>query len=207
LEVSLDVLTSPRYFSFIVAKPEAKVHACTILLRGPSKDVMNEIERNLNDAMFVARNVMRESRLVVGGGAIEMSISQGLTEKAKAIEGVVQWPYKALALALEVIPRTLAQNCGSNSVRLITQLRAKHSTGADARNWGVDGNKGEICDMAAAGLWEPMAVKAQTIKTAVEAACMLLRIDDILSGGMTKPQAGSQGPQGAPPIEDGPEEQ
>jgi T-complex protein 1 subunit gamma len=57
-----------RYFSFIVAKPEAKVHACSILLRGPSKDVMNEVERNLNDAMFVARNVMRESRLVCGGG-------------------------------------------------------------------------------------------------------------------------------------------
>lgn len=66
-----------RYFSFITAKEDAEVHACSILLRGASKDVLNEVERNLNDAMFVARNVMRESRLVPGGGAIEMCIAQG----------------------------------------------------------------------------------------------------------------------------------
>lgn len=87
------------------------MHACTLLLRGASKDVLNEVERNLMDAMFVARNVMRESRLVTGGGAIEMSISQGLMEKAKAVDGVAQWPYKALAIALEVIPRAWCRFC------------------------------------------------------------------------------------------------
>lgn len=103
-----------------------------------------------------------------------------------------------------MIPRTLAQNCGSNSVRLLTQLRAKHVNPAN-HTWGIDGNKGELCDMAAAGLWEPMAVRAQTIKTAVEAACLLLRVDDILSGGMPKQQGGGGG--GGPPQpnpEDGP---
>lgn len=125
-----------------------------------------------------------------------MSISQGLTEKAKAIDGVMQWPYKALAVALEVIPRTLAQNCGSNAVRLITELRAKHSSGsAENRHWGIDGNTGKLCDMGAQGLWEPTAVRSQTIKTAVEAACMLLRVDDILSGGVSKQQQQGQGPQ------------
>ena len=129
-----------------------------------------------------------------------MSISQGLMEKSKAVEGVMQWPYKALALALEVIPRTLAQNCGSNAVRLITELRAKHAVGDEAsRTWGVDGNQGKIINVAEAGLWEPMAVRVQTIKTAVEASCLLLRVDDILSGGMSKQQQASGGPQQGPP--------
>lgn len=74
-------------------------------------------------------------------------------EKAKGIDGVGQWPYKALALALEVIPRTLAQNCGSNAVRLLTQLRAKHVSEPDSKNWGIDGNKGELVDMSVLGLW------------------------------------------------------
>lgn len=114
--------------------------------------------------------------------------------------GVGQWPYKAVALALEVIPRTLAQNCGSNSVRLITQLRAKHAAEeAAARTWGVDGNKGELCDVTSLGLWEPMAVRAQTIKTAVEAAAMLLRVDDILSGG--KPKGDKGGAGGGPQMQ------
>lgn len=167
------------------------------------------MERNLNDAMSVARNVMRESRVVAGGGAIEMSISQGLMEKAKSIEGVSQWPYKALAIALEVIPRTLAQNCGADSVRLVTHLRAKHAADpVGARTWGIDGNKGEMADMAQLGLWEPMSVRSQTIKTAVEAASMLLRVDDILSGGNPKNGPGGGGGGGGPQAdpEDAPEE-
>lgn len=195
-----------RYFTFVTAKPDAEVHACTLLLRGASKDVLNEVERNLADAMFVARNVMRHSRLVTGGGAIEMSISQGLMEKAKAVEGVAQWPYKSLAMALEVIPRTLAQNCGGNAVRLITELRAKHAADPIGnRNFGIDGNTGEIVDMAAKQLWEPLAVRAQTIKTAVEAAAMLLRVDDILSGGRPKNAVGP-GPQMQQPAGAGEEQ-
>ncbi len=76
----------------------------------------------------------------------------GLMEKAKQVEGVTQWPYKALAIALEVIPRTLAQNCGAHAVRLITQLRAKHASDPLAnRNWGIDGDAGVIVDMGAKG--------------------------------------------------------
>jgi T-complex protein 1 subunit gamma len=84
--------------------------ACTIVLRGPSKDIINEVERNLHDAMAVARNVIFEPKLAPGGGATEMAIAVRLNENAKAISGIQAWPYRALAEALEVIPRTLVQN-------------------------------------------------------------------------------------------------
>ncbi len=94
------------YFTFMTKCENPS--ACSILLRGASKDVLNEIERNLHDALGVARNVMLNPKLVPGGGAIEMELSCRLMEQAQKIEGAQQWPYKALAAALEVIPRTLA---------------------------------------------------------------------------------------------------
>jgi len=94
------------YFSFMTECQDPT--ACSIILRGASKDVLNEIERNLHDAMGVARNVLQNPKLVPGGGALEMEISCRLTELATKVEGVHQWPYKALASAFEVIPRTLA---------------------------------------------------------------------------------------------------
>jgi T-complex protein 1 subunit gamma len=93
------------------------------LLRGASKDVLNEVERNLQDAMNVARNVYFNPGLAPGGGATEMAVAVKLQEIAKTIEGVEQWPYKALGEALEVIPRTLIQNCGGNAIKVLTQLR------------------------------------------------------------------------------------
>merc|ERR1712154_683705 len=101
--------------------------ACTILLRGASKDILNEVERNLQDALNVARNLYQDPALVPGGGAAEMEVAHLLGQKAKSLNGVIQWPYKAVATALEVIPRTLAQNCGANTIRTLTALRAKHA--------------------------------------------------------------------------------
>ena len=98
--------------------------ACTILLRGPSKDILNEIDRNLADAMSVARNVVFNPTLAPGGGATEMAISVGLQAKARSVLGVEGWPFRAVADALEVIPRTLAQNSGGNAIRVLTELRA-----------------------------------------------------------------------------------
>ena len=180
------------YWTFISSKPEADTRACTIILRGANKDVMNEVERNLWDAMSVARNIVLDPRLVPGGGAAEMAVSYELNKLSKSVEGVRQTPYRNVALALEVIPRTLAQNCGADVVRLITELRAKHAQDpAKNWSWGVDGIRGTIADIYDTGVWEPFAVKAQTIKSAVEAACMLLRVDDILSGA-SKRQDGQQ---------------
>jgi len=177
-----------EYFANIVECKNPK--ACTVILRGGSKDVLNEIERNLTDAMSIARNILFDPKLVPGGGAVEMSLAQELTEKAKSITGIEQWPYRAIALALEIIPQTLAQNCGADTIRVLTQLRAKHTAGANP-SWGVNGETGVIADMKDLGIYEPMVVKTQTIKAAVEAACMLLKIDDIVSGSKKKKEGGA----------------
>ncbi|KAL9576829.1 MAG: hypothetical protein Q9212_006784 [Teloschistes hypoglaucus] len=178
-----------EYFTFITKCEGPK--ACTILLRGPSKDILNEIERNLQDAMFVARNVVFHPRLSPGGGATEMAVSVRLAQLAKEVEGVQQWPYKAVAEAMEVIPRTLIQNSGSSPIRVLTQLRAKHAEGQ--HTWGVDGYNGTLVDMKQYGTWEPEAVKLQSIKTAIENACLLLRVDDICSAKSAKQSGGNMG--------------
>ena len=157
---------------------EAK--ACTVCLRGGSKDVLSEIERNLQDAMQVVRNVMFDPRMLPGGGAAELAVANALVSTADEIEGISKWPYLAIATALEVIPRTLAQNCGSNVIRLLTELRTKHSEGEST--WGVNGMTGEPADMKDLAIWEPYCVKAQTLKTSIESACLILRIDDVVSG-------------------------
>ncbi|XP_031836561.1 chaperonin containing TCP1 subunit 3 [Nomia melanderi] len=171
-----------EYFCFITECKNPK--ACTIILRGASKDVLNETERNLQDALHVVRNLLIEPKLVPGGGAVEMAVSKLLTEKAAKLAGVEQWPYKAIGQALEIIPRTLAQNCGANTIRTLTALRAKHAT--EGMTWGINGETGQLVDMKEHGIWEPLSVKLQTYKTAIETAMLLLRIDDIVSGSKKK---------------------
>jgi len=179
-----------EYFTFIEGCKDPK--ACTILLRGASKDILNEVERNLQDALNVARNLWLEPALVPGGGATEMEVAYTLTQMAKSLNGVIQWPYKAVATALEIIPRTLAQNCGANTIRSLTALRAKHAVEGEKNvNWGVNGETGALTDMSELGIWEPLSVKLQVYKTAVETAILLLRIDDIVSGSKKR---GDEGP-------------
>eukprot|EP00567_Pseudictyota_dubia_P017464 CAMPEP_0197447954 /NCGR_PEP_ID=MMETSP1175-20131217/15600_1 /TAXON_ID=1003142 /ORGANISM="Triceratium dubium, Strain CCMP147" /LENGTH=573 /DNA_ID=CAMNT_0042979535 /DNA_START=48 /DNA_END=1769 /DNA_ORIENTATION=+ len=194
-----------EYFAFFEECEDPK--ACTVLLRGGSKDVLNEIERNLQDAMQVVRNVVYEPRLLPGGGATEMAVAMGLRRAGLKVEGVQQGPFMAVGEGFEVIPRTLAQNCGVSVIRTVTQLRAKHAAALDVAekadgeqsggedadrgkippcNWGIDGTTGELVDMEVLGVWEPYSVKVQTIKTAIESACMILRIDDICSGSKRK---------------------
>merc|ERR1711966_396028 len=98
--------------------------------------------------------IIASPSLLPGGGATEMAVAHGLRERAKNIEGVMQIPYSAVAEALEVIPRTLAENCGATVIRLITQLRAKHAN-REGSTWGIDGNKGTLADMQELGIWEP----------------------------------------------------
>lgn len=171
-------LIGDEYFTYLVECRQPR--ACTVLLRGPLKDILNEIERNLHDAMAVARNVMFEPLLLPGGGATEMAVLVRLAERAKLVEGVAQWPYQLVADAFEVIPRTLIQNCGGNPIRVLAQLRAKHAAGE--HTYGIDGDLGKVVDMREYGVWEPEAIKQQLLKTAVESACLLLRVDDIVSG-------------------------
>ena len=187
--------------------------ACTIVLRGGSKDVLNEIERNLQDAMQVIRNVVYVPQLVPGGGAIEMAVAVQLKQYGMThITGIQQAPFIAISEAMESIPRTLAQNCGVSVIRTITQLRAKHAahydtslsdstienhdavttttaganTSSSCCTWGLNGITGEIVDMKEYGIWEPLSVKIQTIQSAIESSCMILRIDDIVSSSSKK---------------------
>ena len=99
------------------------------------------------------------------------------------MEGISKWPYAAVGQSLEVIPRILAQNCGANVIRLMTDLRTRHAAlDGSGNTWGVNGNTGAAADMNQLNIWEPYCVKTQTLKTAIESACLILRIDDVVSG-------------------------
>ncbi|CAE6350452.1 unnamed protein product [Rhizoctonia solani] len=194
-----------EYFTFLTECTSPK--ACTILLRGPSKDILNEVDRNLADAMAVARNVVLNPRLIPGGGAVEMAVARALTEvgatgvagKEREVAGAAQGAvFKAVADALEVIPRTLVQNAGGNAIRVLTELRAKHAAGE--HTWGIDGNAGKIADMKTYGLYESASVKIQTLKTAIEATRVLLRVDDIVQA--TRKDKSGGGGGGAPAVQD-----
>ena len=95
-----------------------------------------------------------------------MAVAVKLGQQAKEIEGVQQWPYRAVAEAMEVIPRTLVQNAGASPVKVLTDLRAKHAEGESS--WGVNGDTGDLVDMKEYGIWEPEAIKLQSVKTAIE---------------------------------------
>lgn len=127
-----------------------------------------------------------------------MAVAVGLERRGKLIEGVAQWPYRAVAEAMEVIPRTLIQNSGNSPIKVLTQLRAKHAEGFEdgkhgGSSWGIDGDLGKVVDMKQFGVWEPIAVKEQSIKTAVESACLLLRVDDIVAAKAAKQASGPIG--------------
>ena len=160
------------WFCFLEECKDPK--ACTIVLRGGSKDVLNEVERNLQDAMQVVRNVVYNPKLLPGGGATEMALSVHLHKQGQAVEGIHQAPFMAVGDAMEVIPRTLAQNCGVSVIRTITELRAKHAAAKEQCFVGINGVSGELVDMNDLGIWEPFSAKVQTIKTAIENACMIL---------------------------------
>ena len=110
-----------EYFAFVEDCEAPK--ACSVLLRGGSRDALNEIERNLQDAMQVARNVAQDPRLLPGGGATEMEIACRLQAEAKREGGVDALPLSAVGQAMEIMPRTLCQNCGADAIRVITKLR------------------------------------------------------------------------------------
>lgn len=146
--------------------------------------------------MSVVRNIVDDPRIVPGGGATEMHLAADLMRRSQQIPGSEAEPYRCVAEALEVIPRTLIHNCGESPIKLLTQLRAKHAEEAN-QNIGIDGMEGKIVDMTQLAIWEPYMVKSQTIKTAIESACMLLRIDEIVPATKSKGQEGGR-PQAVP---------
>ena len=166
-----------EYFTFLEDCKSPK--ACTVLLRGPAKDIINEFERNVQDALAVARNIILDPFLCPGGGATEIALSVELSKLASSVQGTEQYPYESVSEALEVIPKILASNSGAKPIQIVAELKEKYNAG---KSVGFDGNAVVVKDVEELGVWEPKGVKVQTLKTAIEATCMLLRVDDIVSG-------------------------
>ncbi len=154
--------------------------AVSILVRGGLERAVDEAERNLIDALSVVADVLEEPYVLPGGGAPEAELAKELRKYAAKVGGREQLAIEAFANALEVVPRTLAENSGLDPIDIMAELRAAHER-PDGWKHGVDVFEGKVADMWALGVIEPLAVKLQAIKAATEAATMILRIDDIIA--------------------------
>ena len=169
--------------------------AITLLIRGGSQRVVDEADRSIHDALMVVKDVMETPSIVAGGGSPEAYLASILKEWADGFDGREQLAIKKYAEALEVIPLTIAENAGMDPIDTMVNLRVKQSQG---RKWtGIDARNTKVADMLSLDILEPLVVKEQIIKSATEAANMILRIDDVIaiqssSGGPSK------GPSGAP---------
>jgi T-complex protein 1 subunit eta len=151
----------------------------TIIIRGGAQQFIDEAERSLHDAIMIVRRAMRNTKVVGGGGAIEMELSRFLREYARTISGKQQLVINYYARALEVIPLTLAQNAGADSTKILNELRQKHAAaGTEGRWFGVDCINCTTCDTFANYIWEPVIVKESALSAATEAACLILSIDE-----------------------------
>jgi thermosome len=163
----------------------------TILMRGGSQRVVDEAERSLHDALMVVKDVMEKPAIVAGGGATLAHIARNLQQWANRLSGREQLAVQKFAEALETIPLTLAENAGMDPIDTTTELRSKQSKGS---KWiGIDVKELKIVDMMKKDVIEPISVKEQIIKSATEAASMILRIDDVISSSKSK---GPEGPPG-----------
>jgi len=162
--------------------------AVTILVRGGSERLVDEAERSIHDALCVVRDVVRDPRVVGGGGAPEAEIARRLRDYAQKLSGKEQLAVLAFAEALEVLPMSLAENAGLDPIDIMVQLRAAHEKG---QLWaGVDVYDGNVADLKEKGILEPHGVKMQVIKSAAEAACMILKIDDVIAAAKTREDKG-----------------
>jgi len=168
----------------------------TILIRGGSQRVVDEADRSIHDALMVVKDVVEKPSIVAGGGSPEAYLATELNEWTGSSEGREQLAIKQYAEALESIPLTIAENAGMDPIDSLITLRANQSNGK--QTVGINAREGKIGNMFSLDIVEPLAVKEQIIKSATEAACMILRIDDVIavSG---RPSAGGP-PPGMPPM-------
>ncbi|HXX06223.1 MAG TPA: thermosome subunit beta [Candidatus Bathyarchaeia archaeon] len=170
--------------------------AITVLIRGGSQRVVDEVDRSLHDSLMVVKDVIEKPAVVAGGGAPEEYLASQLKDWADRFEGREQLAIKKYAEALEIIPLTIAENAGMDPINTMVTLRAKQSQG---KKWtGIDARNTRVADMYTQDIIEPAAVKEQIIKSATEAACMILRIDDVIASSGGK-GGGARGPP-MPPM-------
>ncbi len=153
--------------------------AVTILVRGGTEHIVDEIARGIEDALKVVAVALEDGKVVAGAGAPEIELSLRLKEWAPSLGGREQLAAEAFAAALEIIPKTRAENAGLDPIDVLVDLKAEHEKGN--RYAGVDVETGKVVDMKEAGVLEPLRIKTQAIESATEVAVMLLRIDDVIA--------------------------
>ena len=173
----------------------------TLFVRGSTKHIVDEIVRAIEDAIGVVAATVEDDKVVAGGGAPEIAMAKKLKDYADSISGREQLAVNAFAEALEIVPKTLAENAGLDSIDSLVDLRAAHENSAVM---GLDVFTGKVADMKEAGVIEPKRVKKQAIQSASEAAEMILRIDDVIaSSGKGDADMGGMDPAamgGMPPM-------
>lgn len=169
--------------------------AVTVVVRGGTEHVVDEAERSLHDALCVVRDAIEDTKIVAGGGAPEAETSKQLRDYAVKVGGREQLAIEAFADAMESIPLALAENAGMDPIDVMVELRSKHE---DPNNkwYGVDVFSGKVKDTRSLNVLEPLRVKLQVVKSATEAASMILRVDDVVA---SKGLKGGGGPPGGPP--------
>ena len=168
-------------------------HSVAILIRAGLERMVDEAERAMTDALSVVSDVVENSKIVAGGGAVEIEVARQLRRYATQVGGREQLAIEAFADAVEVIPRTLAENGGLEPIDVLVDLRSAHEKD-DGKYTGVNVFTGKVQNSIDNGVIEPAVVKEQALKSAAESASMILRIDDVIAS--SKPKGGPPG--GAP---------
>jgi archaeal chaperonin len=168
-------------------------HSVAILIRAGLERMVDEAERAMTDALSVVSDVVENSKIVAGGGAVEIEVAKELRRYANKVGGREQLAIEAFANAMEVIPRSLAENAGLEPIDILVSLRQAHDK-EDGKYMGINVFTGKIQNSIDNGVIEPIVVKEQAIKSAAESASMILRIDDVISS--SKPKGGPGGMPG-----------
>ena len=167
--------------------------AVSILIRGSTEHVVDELERGLHDALFVVKVALEDGKMTAGGGAASTSVSMALRDYAPSVGGREQMAIEAFANAMEVVPKTLAENAGLDPIDMMIEMRRTHKKGN--KYAGIDVNNGKVSDMLKNNVIEPLRVSVQEVQASTEAATLILRIDDVIAS----KSGGGGAPPGMPP--------
>ena len=168
--------------------------AVSILVRGGTEHIVDELERALHDALSVVKVALEDGKITPGGGAAAAEIATRLREYAPTVGGREQMAIEAFADAIEIVPRTLAENAGLDPIDMMIKVRAAHKKGE--KYAGIDVETGDVADMMKKNIIEPLRVSTQEVRSAAEAAIMILRIDDVIAAKSTEEKGKETGKPG-----------